>query len=393
VSRSIIFEVDKNTQKMLDSLLRKVNSFFPNHNKTCLRNILILSLAILQKETVCLNRLKTALGSITGNRFTKSGSNYKRLIRIFDNHAFSSLWLDLLKYVFLLLRLKTDYLLLDGTSWKHGDRWYHYITLCVVYQGVAIPIYWLDLHKQGTSNFKERKRLFNKAKRHFNLTEKTLIADREYIGKEWFKFLIDNNINFVIRSKTNAYKKVIDAAPGKTLSQMVKKIMRSRMADKAVRKEFWLNGVKLYIVVVRNPKKNAKEPYLLLITNMDKPAATIAQIYPIRWKIEHCFKHLKSNGFCLETINLKGAARQHLLMAVMVFTYVLSVMEGLKVYDTVAVKEYHGEERQSKAESVFRVGINQLAQYCTSLVHFCEFITQRIKQALGGYRSANILNV
>ena len=86
----------------------------------------------------------------------------------------------------------------------------------------------------------------------------------------------------------------------------------------------------LYVVVVKNPKKNAKEPYLLLITNMDKPAVTIAGTYPIRWKIEHCFKHLKSNGFCLETINLKGSARQHLLMAVMVFSYVLLIIEGLK---------------------------------------------------------------
>lgn len=142
-----------------------------------------------------------------------------------------------------------------------------------------------------------------------------------------------------------------------------------------------------------NPKKNAKEPYLLLITNMDKPAASIAQIYPIRWKIEHCFKHLKSNSFHLETINLKGSARQHLLMAVMVFAYVLSVVEGLKVYHTAALKEYHGEERLSKVESVFRVGMNQLAQYCSSLLHFCDFITRRIKQALGGYRSANLLNV
>jgi len=378
---------------MLDSLLGKVSSFFPNHNKTCLRNILILCLAILQKETVCLNRLKTALGSITGNRLTKSNSNYKRLIRIFDNHAFSSLWLDLLKYVFLLLRLKTEYIILDGTSWKHGSRWYHYITLCVVYQGVAIPFYWLDLQKHGTSNLKERKRLFTKAMRHFKLKGKILIADREYIGKDWFKFLIDKEIDFVIRSKTNAYKADVDAAPGKTLAAMVKKVMRSGIPNKSVRKAFTLNGMKLYIVVVKNHKKNAKEPYLILITNIDQPAKAICEIYPMRWKIEHCFKHLKSNGFCLETINLKGPARQHLLMAVMVFAYTLSVLEGLKVYHTVPVKQYHEEQRQSKAESVFRAGINQLAQHYTTIVCFCRFLTRQINIALGAYRSANFINV
>lgn len=132
---------------------------------------------------------------------------------------------------------------------------------------------------------------------------------------------------------------------------------------------------------------------MVLITNMDRHAKGVCEIYPIRWKIEHCFKHLKSNGFCLEAINLKGPVRQHLLMAVMVFAYTLSILEGLKIYDNVAIKHYHHEQRQGKAESVFRVGINQLAQHCTTIVYFCQFLTAQIKAALTAYRSADLLNV
>ncbi len=377
---------------MIDSLLAKVTTFFPKHGKTCLKNILILSIAMLRKETVCLNRLKNSVGEISGKPETKSNSNYKRLIRIFDNYSFSSLWLDLLKYVFILLRLESKHILLDGTSWKHGSKWHHYMTLCIVYRGVAIPFFWLDLNKHGLSNLKERKKLFLKAKRHFNLRGKTLLADREYIGKEWFKFLKLNDIEFIIRSKSKAYADAINAAEGKTYEQLIKKVLRSKIPNKAVRKKFVLNGVPLYFIVVKNPNGDAKEPVIFLITSINAPAPNIAAQYSIRWKIEHCFKHLKSNGFSLESINLKGSARQKLLMAVMIFAYTLSVMEGLKNYDKVSIKKY-ADGRISKAESVFRVGINQLAQYFSSLTRFCEFITSEIHHALYGYRSAIFLNV
>ncbi len=51
----------------------------------------------------------------------------------------------------------------------------------MVYQGVAIPIYWDNLNKQGLSNLKERKILIKKAIGYFNLEGKTLLANREYI--------------------------------------------------------------------------------------------------------------------------------------------------------------------------------------------------------------------
>jgi hypothetical protein len=107
-----------------EPLVDKVSQYFPNRSKTCIYNLLDLSLEILLKETVCLNRLKGSIGAITGKTSTKPGSHYKRLIRIFDNYAFSRLWLELVHFAFTL-----KYILLDGTSWQHGSVWHHYITL------------------------------------------------------------------------------------------------------------------------------------------------------------------------------------------------------------------------------------------------------------------------
>lgn len=378
---------------MLESLLISITSYFPKRNTKTLQNVLILCLSILDLETVCLNRLKKHVGKITGKPEVQANSHYKRLIRIFDNHAFSSLWLELLKCVFQLFRLQTDYLLLDGTSWKRGQKWYHFLTLCVVYRGAAIPIYWLDLNKHGISNFRERRELIKKAMKHFNLKDKTLLADREYIGIDWAKFLIANEVNFIIRLRNKTYKSAIDEAEGKSYEELKSKVLRSRKPYKAVAKCFELEGAKLMVVVAKNPKAKPEEPMIFLMTNLlDSSPAKIAATYIIRWKIEHCFKHLKSNGFNLEQINLKGKSRNKLLMAITVFAYAISIHEGLKKYQEVPIKVYQ-DGTQYKAESIFRLGINKITTIATSLEKFLNYILTQIQQQNAKYRSPKAIFV
>lgn len=378
---------------MLETLLDSITPYFPKRTQTCLKNVLILCLCILEQETVCLNRLKKQVGRITGKPEVAANSHYKRLIRIFDNYAFSSLWLELLKYVFGLFRLQSEYLLLDGTSWKHGQRWYHYLTLCVVYRGAAIPIYWLDLAKHGTSNFKERRKLLKKAMKHFNLENKTLIADREYIGIKWIKFLQANQIDFLIRLRHKTYKAAIDQAQGKSYEALKGKVLRSKKPTKALGKHFEMEGLKLFFVVAKSPKAKPKEPLIFLITNLqDRRPAQVATIYLIRWKIEHCFKHMKSNGFQLEALNLKGKSRTKLLMAIAVFAYALSIHEGLKTYRKVPIKTYP-DGSSAKAESIFRVGINKIAAIARSLEAFLNYLCAQIQEQNQKYRSPNAIFV
>jgi hypothetical protein len=377
---------------MLESLVNKFSIKKPEISKSQFRNILILSLSMLLAQTVCLHKLKGVVGQITGKERTKPASNYQRLLRLFRHHAFSRLWLDLLRFVFQLLRLQSDCLTLDGTSWQRGNKWHHYLVLGVVYQGVAIPIYWVNLQKQGMSNIKERKCLMKRALRSFNLKDKTLLADREYIGIDWFKFLIDKDISFVIRLKKNIYHGAINAIGGKTVAELIQKVKRSKIPHKSVRKAFELEGMKLYFVVSKNPDKNAKEEFLFLITNLEKPASALTNIYRIRWKIEHCFKQLKSNGFDLEAMNVKGKAKQNLLLAIVVFTYVLSVLEGLKEYKKIPLKKY-ANGTVYKAISVFRNGLDKIILIANSFECFCRYILEQLSLNKHRYRSIILLNV
>lgn len=117
--------------------------------------------------------------------------------------------------------------------------------------------------------------------------------------------MIDNGLSFVVRLRKNAYKKAINQSKGKSYEALQAKVKRSKVATKALKKAFVLKGMQFYFVILKNPKNDPKEPFLYLITNLDLPARAIGDIYRLRWKIEYCFKHLKTNGFQLEQINLK----------------------------------------------------------------------------------------
>ena len=64
-----------------------------------------------------------------------------------------------------------------------------------------------------------------------------MIADRE-----WFKYLIGNDLNFVIRLRKKLYKKAINQSVGKSYEALQAKVKRSKVATKAIKKAFILNG-------------------------------------------------------------------------------------------------------------------------------------------------------
>lgn len=371
---------------MLDTLIAKVSKEIPECRKSTVKTMLVLAMCFLQVQTVCLYKLRSQVGVILGNLETKPSSHYKRLTRFFAEHAFSRLWLELVQYSFRLLRLKSDYLLLDGTSWEKGRQKHHHLVLSVVYRDVAIPIYWEDLRKKGNSNQKERKRLIRRAQKYFNLEGKVLLADREYIGTDWFKFLITSKIDFVIRLRVKNYKQAINASKGKRYEELEMKAQRSKKVGKVVGKPIELEGMQLYFVIVKNPNPLAKDKLIYLLSNLDESPACIASRYPIRWKIESCFKHLKSNGFDLEKMNVEGKFRQQLMMAIIVFTYTLSVIEGLKEYEHIPDKNYAGGVTY-KSISVFREGCDILILKCANLVLFCRYLIQYLHKKLPKYRS------
>ncbi|MCB9303638.1 MAG: transposase [Lewinellaceae bacterium] len=62
--------------------------------------------------------------------------------------------------------------------------------------------------------------MLNEVMNKYNLSGMTLLADREYVGKRWFKYLDKSGLYFVIRVKEGIYHDEINANGGRTWQQL-----------------------------------------------------------------------------------------------------------------------------------------------------------------------------
>jgi hypothetical protein len=72
--------------------------------------------------------------------------------------------------------------------------------LSVCYKGIALPVSWALLPKRGNSNRQERKKLLNQYIEFFGTASiDSFMANREFIGGNWFEELIQCQIPFYSR--------------------------------------------------------------------------------------------------------------------------------------------------------------------------------------------------
>ncbi len=75
----------------LITLLDKITKEFPDWKKSSVKNVLLLALSVLHKETTCLYKLKNVVGHFLEKKSTQPNSHYKRLTRTITDYAFSKL--------------------------------------------------------------------------------------------------------------------------------------------------------------------------------------------------------------------------------------------------------------------------------------------------------------
>jgi hypothetical protein len=379
------------------TLLEQVNEKSLELPKNTLKNTLIVSQSILHAGTVNLNKVKNSVPHVRASCEGTVHADYKLLTRYFDQGKLVTQE-DLQRYERLMEGLQTlcwlvlfkrgkgikakhlKYLLLDGTKWDWGTETIHLMTLCVMVNDVAIPIWWEDLGKAGHSSQQERIELLLQAMSRYKLKGMTLLADREYIGIKWFKYLSDNGLYFVIRIKEGIYHKQVNACAGRTWSQM-QWAAKQKVAGKKVSKRVRIGGLDLHYIVLKNPRPDAEDELVYLLTNRNSPTEA-ASLYQWRWQVEVCFRHLKSNGLNLEAMNVQGKEKRHLMMAIAVLVYILAITEGL-------LKEYRDGIRwvldkrsgfEYRAVSVFLKGLDILRRKALNLIQFKRYLRKITKE-------------
>jgi hypothetical protein len=207
---------------MYTPLLTQVKQLHPEWKESTVKNTLLMVALLLTEKTVNLWKLKAGVSRQLGNTAVDPRSHYQRLKRwLWQEKATPGMWIQIVKATLSLWGRKTDCLIIDGSSWKSGGLTYHFLTWSVLYQGVSVPIWWLELNHLGQSSQWHRQLLLRSALRLLTLRGKVLLGDREYIGVEWFRALKQAGINLVIRLRVGDYQAAIEAS-GKTISQVRK---------------------------------------------------------------------------------------------------------------------------------------------------------------------------
>jgi hypothetical protein len=278
-------------------------------------------------------------------------STYRRLQRFFQHADLGSDWA--LPLVAELLGLSGRWrLALDRTQWKIGAREVNYLVLAVVTRRFRVPLIWTVLDHRGCSDTEQRIALIKRYLEHFPAsTIQLLLADREFIGAEWMKFLNDANIPFAIRVKE---KMIVSTEDGRSLAlgSLLRKCRGVRTfraalgRDDAPRDALWLN------FAARRLKGGE-----LLIVASNTPARPALADYRKRWAIECLFGDAKTRGLNLEDTRLSDPRKLDLLMALVALALAWAARAAVIMLGSMTPKrKSHGYF----AQSWFRTGFDRI---------------------------------
>ena len=313
-----------------------------------LMSLFIISLCKVQ--TVNFERL--ANGFESGVSTSSSLRRIQRFIADFDLNS------DLIaRFIFMLLPEKDNLCLsIDRSNWQFGCFDINIFMLGICYKGLAFPLLFKMLPKRGNSNTEERIKLLEKFIDLFGKEcIEVLVADREFVGDAWIKYLNHNEIKYYVRIRNNF------------------KVYLPRKQEEF--KVFWLfNHLKTnefysypHIVRIGNQlcylsgkkiiEKDKGVSFLIIISF--KQSGKADEVYAQRWQIETCFKAMKSSGFNIEKTHLKDVDRVKKLILLVMIAYVWCYKVG--IYLDQNIKKINRKKHGRNAKSLVRYGLDYIS--------------------------------
>ena len=239
-------------------------------------------------------------------------------------------------------------LCIDRTEWDFGRSQVNILMLTASCGSVQVPLYWELLeNKSGNSNSTQRIELFEKIVALVGPERiGILIADREFIGHKWLKYLKTNNINFCIRVPKHH---LIGTEAGEFLK--AEGCLNSKKT--CVFSEVLVDGVWLSAYLKSMPDGDP-----LFLVGTAKNPHCLPQFYKKRWQIECFFQNIKGRGFELESTQMKCVKKLKKLVGIVALASAFCQSTGVYLDEKVQnipIKN-HGYKRNSFA----RHGLNYL---------------------------------
>jgi hypothetical protein len=317
-------------------------------SKSRLETLAVFLMALIHGRTV---NLTHAASQFHGT--ARHASNYRRLQRFFQYVRLDQGVIALI-VVRMLNLSRPKCLALDRTNWKVGSKDVNILMLAIVTRRFRVPLLWSVLTHSGNSSSAQRIALMRRYLALFDAASiELLLADREFIGAEWIKFLIENDIPFAIRAKEDQRMALAD---GRLWS--LKSLLRTKRARHTTQTlDVFLPGTLIRLRLAARRIKDGE--WLIIMTNSSEPKRAL-QAYKRRWAVECLFADTKTRGFNLEDTRLTNPAKVETLTALVTLALTWVYRTASTEMRMAAIKrKSHGR----REKSWFRIGFDALRNH------------------------------
>jgi len=321
--------------------------------KSRLETLCMLVVGMVGARTVNLGHVAS-----TGARGVLIASTYRRLQRFFQHVDLGPDWAAPI-LAQLIGATGAWTLALDRTNWKIGTRDVNYLVLAVVTRRFRVPLFWTLLDGPGNSPTAARTLLMRRYLAQFPVsTIRLLLADREFVGAEWLKFLNDNNIPFAIRLREDLRVTTEDGCE-LTLHARLRRAGRTRFFQARLGAGEHASAGDAPLLNFAAKRLGAE--WLIVVSNV--PARHALTAYRKRWAIECMFGDAKTRGLNIEDTRLTDPRKLALLMALVALAIAWA---GRVAADLLGPGSPSRKSHGHFAQSWFRIGFDNIRNLLSS---------------------------
>lgn len=313
--------------------------------KSRLETLALLITGMIGARTVNLSHIASERGSPV-----KIASTYRRLQRFFQHVSPNEDWAA--RLIVALLGARGPWLLcLDRPNWQIGSKHVNVLVLALVTRRHRVPLMWRMLDGPGNSSTATRIALMDRYLAMFGAgSVKMLLADREFIGGEWLRYLHENNVPFTIRMRENM---TVITETGQRLR--LRTLLKRTRGARSFRAALPGDGGNPPLLLGFAAKRIRGGELLIVAASRDAHYALV--LYRRRWSIECLFGDTKTRGLNLEDTRLTSPRKLSLLLAIVAIAIAWSSKIAIAVNGSAPrLRKTHGYP----AKSWFRIGFDAL---------------------------------
>lgn len=251
---------------------------------------------------------------------------------------------------------KKNYLVvvIDRTEWKGRNLF----VASVICSKRALPIYWILLDKQGSSNLQEQTKFLKPVLRLLKSYKIVVIGDREFQSVELGSWLDKKKVAFILRQKKGTKVLLPNASSYQALKSLKSKQGTSEFFPNIFHTEaHQLGPFNLAVRWKRTYRGQDQKETWYLLTNLESLSETL-RLYKARFGIEAMFKDCKTGGYNLEKTKVNETRFLSLVLLIAI-AYSLTILVGQqlnRISHRIYICRLKESHRSTERHSDFWIG-------------------------------------